>query len=202
MVVKSKVVTEHLSDLKNVFKVLRRHKLRLNASKCSFGVSSGKFLGYMVTHRGIEVKHDQIKAISDRQPPRNPKEVQKLTGMTATLNRFISRSADRCRPFFQVLHKWKGFEWTEECALTFQQLKEYLSRLPVLSRPEKEEVLFAYVTVASHVVSLVLVRIENGVQKLVYYVSKSLQEAEVRYLPLEKAILAIVRVTRKLSHYF
>ena len=110
MVVKSKVVTEHLSDLKNVFKVLRRHKLRLNASKCSFGVSSGKFLGYMVTHRGIEVKHDQIKAISDRQPPRNPKEVQKLTGMTATLNRFISRSADRCRPFFQVLHKWKGFE--------------------------------------------------------------------------------------------
>ena len=81
-------------------------------------------------------------------------------------------------------------------------MKEYLSRLPVLSRPEKEEVLFAYVTVASHVVSLVLVRIENGVQKLVYYVSKSLQEAEVRYLPLEKAILAIVRVTRKLSHYF
>ena len=67
-------------------------------------------------------------------------------------------------------------------------MKEYLSRLPVLSRPEKEEVLFAYVTVASHVVSLVLVRIENGVQKLVYYVSKSLQEAEVRYLPLEKAI--------------
>ena len=110
MVVKSKVVTEHLSDLKNVFKVLRRHKLRLNASKCSFGVSSGKILGYMVTHRGIEVKHDQIKAISDLQPPRNPKEVQKLTGMTATLNRFISRSADRCRPFFQVLHKWKGFE--------------------------------------------------------------------------------------------
>ena len=81
-------------------------------------------------------------------------------------------------------------------------MKEYLSRLPVLSRPEKEEVLFAYVTVASHVVSLVLVRIENEVQKLVYYVSKSLQEAEVRYLPLEKAILAIERVMRKLPHYF
>ena len=68
----------------------------LNASKCSFGVSSGKFLGYMVTHRGIEVNFDQIKAISDLQPPRNPKEIQKLTGMTTALNRFISQSAKRC----------------------------------------------------------------------------------------------------------
>ena len=100
MVVKSKVVAEHVDDLKSVFEVLRKHKLRLNASKCSFGVSSSKFLGYMVTHRGIEVKLDQIKAINDLQPPQNPKEVQKLTGMTTTMNRFISRSADRCRPFF------------------------------------------------------------------------------------------------------
>ena len=63
MVVKSKLVSEHLADLTNVFEVLRWHKLRLNASKCSFGVGSGKFLGYMVTHRGIEVNSDQIKAI-------------------------------------------------------------------------------------------------------------------------------------------
>ena len=100
MVVKSKVVSEHVGDLENIFEILRKHKLRLNASKCSFGVGSGKFLGYMVTHRGIEVNPDQIKAINSLQPPRNPKKVQKLTGMTTTLNRFISRSADRCKPFF------------------------------------------------------------------------------------------------------
>ena len=64
----------------------------------------------MVTHRGIEVNSNQIKAINDLQAPRNPTEVQKLTGMTAALNRFISRSADKCRPFFHLLHKWKGFE--------------------------------------------------------------------------------------------
>ena len=114
-------------DLANIFEILRKHKLRLNASKCSFGVGSGKFLGYMVTHRGIEVNPDQIKVINKLQPPRNLKEVQRLTGMTAALNRFISRSTDRCRPFFLLLHKWKGFEWTEECAVAFQQLKEYLS---------------------------------------------------------------------------
>ena len=121
MVVKSKIVSEHIRDLADIFKILRGHKLRLNASKCSFVVGSGKFLGYMVTHRGIEVNPDQVRAINNLQPPRNPKEVQKLTEMTAALNRFISRLANRCRPFFLLMNKWKGFEWTEECA--FNNLK-------------------------------------------------------------------------------
>ena len=90
MVVKSKVVSDHMGDLRNIFKILRRHKLRLNASKYSFGVGLSKFLGYMVTHRRIKVNPDQIKVINNLQPPRNSKEVQKLTGITATLNRFIS----------------------------------------------------------------------------------------------------------------
>ena len=75
MVVKSKVVSEHMRDLGGIFEILRRHKLRLNASKSSFGVGSGKFLGYMVTHRGIEVSPDEIRAIHNMHPPRNPKEV-------------------------------------------------------------------------------------------------------------------------------
>ena len=86
MVVNSKVVSKHLGDLGSTFDILRRHKLRLNASKCSFGVGSDKFLGYMVTHRGIEVNPDQIKVINDLKPPQNAKEVQKLTGMIAALN--------------------------------------------------------------------------------------------------------------------
>ena len=119
MVVKSKVVSEHVGDLRNIFEILRKHKLRLNASKCSFGLGSSKFLGYIVTHCGIEVNPDQVKAINNLQPPRNPKEVQKLTRMAITLNRFISRSMERCKPFFQLLNKWKRFEWIEECALSF-----------------------------------------------------------------------------------
>ena len=119
MVVKSKVAFEHVRDLGDVFEILRRHKLRLNASKCLFGVGLGKFLGYMVTHRGIEASPNQIKVVNNLQPPQNPKEVQKLTGIIAALNRFISQSADRCRPFFLLLNKWKGFEWTKECALAF-----------------------------------------------------------------------------------
>ena len=163
MVVKSKAESEHVNDLGNIFAILRRYKLRLNASKYSFGVRSGKFLGYMVTHRKIEVNPDQIKAINDLWPPRNPKKVQKLTRLTVALNRFISQSADRCRLFFQLLNKWKGFEWTEECVWGFQQLKEYLSRPPIMSIPEVDEVLFAYIVVASHAVSLVLIQVDNGV---------------------------------------
>ena len=75
MVVKSKVVSEHVRNLGNIFEILRQNKLCLNASKCSFGVGLSKFLGYMVTHRGIEVNSDQIKAINNLQPPQNPKEV-------------------------------------------------------------------------------------------------------------------------------
>ena len=122
--------------------------------------------------------------------------------MAAALNRFISQSTKRCRPFFLLINKWKGFEWTEEYAIAFQQLKDYLARPPIISSPESDEVLFAYIAVAPYAVSLVLIRVDCGVQRLVYYVSKSLHETEVRYLPLEKAILAVVLGTRKLPHYF
>ena len=163
MVVKSKIVSEHLGDLRAIFQILRKYKLRLNASKCSFSVGSGKFLGYMVTHKGIEVNPDQIKAIINLRYPRNPKEVQKLTGMIAALNRFISRSADMCKPFFLLINKWKDFEWTEECATAFQQLKDYLARPPIMSSPGPDEVLFAYIAMTSYVVSLVLIRVDCGV---------------------------------------
>ena len=89
----------------------------------------------MVTHRGIEVNLDQIKAINGLKPPQNVKEIQKLTRMIAALNRFISRSADRCRPFYLLINKWKGFEWSEDYVVAFQQLKDYLSRPPIMSSP-------------------------------------------------------------------
>ena len=122
--------------------------------------------------------------------------------MITALNRFISRLANRYRPFYLLINKWKGFEWSEDSVVTFQQLKEYLSQPPIISSPEADEVLYAYIAVAPHAVSLVLIRDDNSFQKPVYYMSKSLHEIEVRYLSLEKAILAVVHATRKLPHYF
>ena len=85
--------------------------------------------------------------------------------------------------------------------MAFRQLKEYLSHPPIMSSPEMDEVLFAYIAIAPHTVSLVLIRVDNDIQRLIYYISKSLYKAKIRYLPLEKAILAVVHATRKLPHY-
>ncbi|XP_022883401.1 uncharacterized protein LOC111400207 [Olea europaea var. sylvestris] len=115
MVVKSKKVEEHISNLEEVFATLRKYKMKLKPEKCVFSVASGKFLGFMITHRGIEAKPDKIQALAAMESPRTKKEVQKLTGKIAALNRFMSRAADRCFPFFKALRGNRCFEWNEQC---------------------------------------------------------------------------------------
>jgi len=100
MVVKSKREAQHIDDLREVFEVLQQHKLRLNTDKCVSEVGASKFLGYMITSQGIEVNLDQIEAVERLKPPSNPKEVQVLIRLLAALNRFISKFADRCCPFY------------------------------------------------------------------------------------------------------
>ena len=124
-----------------------------------------------------------------------------LTEKLAALNRFISKFADRCRPFYQLFRKWKGFQWDEECEKAFQDLKEYLTQAPMLMAPDPEEDLFMYLLVSNYVVNAVLLR-DQRVQHPVYYISKTLVNAETKYLPLKKLVLALVHATRKLPHYF
>ena len=104
---------KHLDDLQETFNTLRRYNMKLNPSKCAFGVASEKFLGFMVSHRGIEANPEKIKAILDMKPLQNIKEVQSFTGRVAALNRFISKATEKCLPFFRVLKR--AFKWTDEC---------------------------------------------------------------------------------------
>uniref|UniRef100_A0A2N9IKM3 Uncharacterized protein n=1 Tax=Fagus sylvatica TaxID=28930 RepID=A0A2N9IKM3_FAGSY len=105
MLVKSKENEDHLKDLKETFQALRTYNMKLNPEKCAFGVSSGKFLGFMVSQRGIEANPDKIKAILEMSPPTTVKEVQSLTGKAAALNRFVSRSTDKVPPLLQAPQK-------------------------------------------------------------------------------------------------
>ena len=112
--------------------------MKLNPEKCSFGVSAGKFRGFMVTQRGIKVNPEQVQSILSLRSPQTKKEVQKLTGKLAALSRFISRSMDRCQPFFNALRKNKTFEWTEDCEAALKGIKEYLASPPLLPNKNGE----------------------------------------------------------------
>uniref|UniRef100_A0A2N9H2R1 Uncharacterized protein n=1 Tax=Fagus sylvatica TaxID=28930 RepID=A0A2N9H2R1_FAGSY len=202
MLVKSTRGEDHLVHLREVFEILRRDELRLNASKCLFGVRSGKFLGHVISSRGIEANPDQISALISLEEPKNTKQVQRLTGMVAALNRFISRSADKCRPFFRLLGKKRKFLWDRDCSDAFQNIKAYLSSPPCLSIPSPGEPLYLYLAVSEHAVSAVLVRETSEYQRPIFFISKTMTEAESRYLPLEKVALALIRAAKKLPQYF
>ena len=202
MLVKSEKSVDHVDHLKQSFDILRTYQMKLNPTKCSFGVRAETFLGYMVTRHGIEANPEQIKAIMEIKSPKNIKEVQRLTGRVAALNRFISRSSDKCHLFYHVLRKNKGFNWTENHERALQALKDYMLAPPLLSKPHDHEILQLYLAVSPNAVSAVLVREEDKHQHLIYYVGKSLLDAETRYTSMEKLLLALVTAVKKLRHYF
>ena len=113
MLVKSLRENDHLDDLQETFDTLWSYNMKLNPSKCVFGVTAEKFLGFMVSQRGIEVNSEKVPTIMELKPPRTVKEVQSLNGKIAALNRFVSKVTDKCLPFFRTLRK--SFEWTDEC---------------------------------------------------------------------------------------
>nr|XP_027102673.1 uncharacterized protein LOC113723912 [Coffea arabica] len=165
VLLKSQTTSTFLSDLREVLEVFRETRIMLNPKKCIFGVTSGKFLGYLVSRRGIEANPDKVRAIQEMSLPRCIRDVQRLTGRLAALNRFLSQSASKALPFFKVLKKADSFSWTEECQQAFEQLKGYLHHLPTLTSPRPGDKLFLYLSAAAEAVSAVLIR-EEGVQML------------------------------------
>ena len=103
--VKNQREEDHLEDLKETFDTLRSYNMKLNPGKCAFGITTGKFLGFMVFQRGIEANPDKIRGIMEMAPPRNVKEVQSLNGKIEALNKFVSRAMDKCLPFFRTLKR-------------------------------------------------------------------------------------------------
>lgn len=135
IVIKRKLASDHVADLRETFASLQRGGIKLNPEKCTFGATRGKLLGYQVSKRGIEANSEKIKAIIDMSSPRNPKEVQRLTGRLATLSRFLAKSVESCLPLFAMLRGASPFRWTVECQQVFEGLKEHLSKLAALVTP-------------------------------------------------------------------
>jgi hypothetical protein len=139
VVVKTRNSETLITDLEETFASLREYCWKLNPKKCVFGVPSGKLLGFIINHHGIEANPEKISVITNMRAPNCIKDVQKLTGCMAALNRFISKLGERGLPFFKLLKHQEKFVWTTEEDQALAQLKDFLSKPPVLMAPRKKE---------------------------------------------------------------
>ncbi|XP_077228372.1 uncharacterized protein LOC143861320 [Tasmannia lanceolata] len=183
MLVKSRSAQDHVSDLRETFQVLKKYSMKLNPTKCTFGISSGKFLGFMVSQRGIEANPEKIRAVLELTAPKTIREVQRLTGMITALGRFISKSAERCLPFFNAIKGLKTAPWTKECQTAFEELKQYLSSPPLLTKPEPGEELFLYLSVSLTALPLRQVLHRPDISGRLVKWAVELSEFDIQYVP-------------------
>jgi len=158
MVVTSQKRSQHVSDLEELFATIAKYRLKLNPEKCVFGVEAGKFLGFLLTERGIEANPKMCAAILAMRSPASVKEVQWLTGRMVALSRFVSIGGDKGHPYFQCLRRNSRFVWTTKCEEAFLKLKEYMVAPPMLCKPQLGMPLRLYFVVTERAISSVLVQ--------------------------------------------
>jgi hypothetical protein len=190
VVVKTRNSDTLIADLEETFASLREYRWKLNPNKCVFGVPSGKLLGFIISHHGFKANPEKISAITKMKAPTCIKDVQKLTGCMAALKRFISKLGEWGLPFFKLLKHQEKFVWTPEADQALTQLKDFLSKPPVLTAPRKKEQLLLYLAATTHVVSTaIIVEWQEDdhaypVQRPVYFVSEVLSKSKARYQPV------------------
>lgn len=179
--------------------------MRLSPAKCSFGLTSRKFLGFLISQRGIEIDPNHIKAINDMKDPTSVKDVQKLTGCIAALRRFIPQASKKCLPFFQTIKeasKARTFSWNNECKQSLIALNEFLKNPPILTQALPRETLRIYLSACDHTVAVALIKAEENKELFVNCVSHSLKDVETRYPQIEKVVYSLIIASQKLRHYF
>jgi hypothetical protein len=199
IIVKSTKHENHVADLQDTFANFRQAGLKLNLEKYVFGVKKGKFLSCLVSTKGIE-------AILRMEPPNSKKGAQRLAGRLTSLNRVISRSAERNLPFFEILKSAEVFQWGPAQQKAFEELKQYLIDLTTLTPPSSGIPLLLYVAASHSAVSAALVQEKQDGQVKrqapVYFVSEVLSLSKKNYTELEKVLYAVLMASRKLQHYF
>jgi hypothetical protein len=205
-IVKSTKQENHIANLQETFANFRQAGLKLNPEKCVFGVKKGKFLGCLVSTKGIKANPSKIKAILRMEPPNSKKGAQRLAGRLASLNRFISRSTEKNLPFFEILKSAEVFQWGLAQQKAFEELKQYLIDLTTITPPSSGNLLLLYVAASHYAVSAALVQEKQDGQVKrqapVYFVSKVLSLSMKNYTKLEKVLYVVLMASRKLRHYF
>uniref|UniRef100_A0A2N9G1I9 RNA-directed DNA polymerase n=1 Tax=Fagus sylvatica TaxID=28930 RepID=A0A2N9G1I9_FAGSY len=203
IVVKSKTRGDHFGVLKKVFERCRLYKLKMNPLKCAFGVSAGKFLGFLVHQRGIDVDPARASAIATMKPPTTHKELKSFLGKLSYIRRFIPGLAAVTSAFSPLLKKGASFHWSTECQEAFEKVQNIMTKLPTVCAPISGKPLRLYLASNSQAIgALIAQENDNGVEQPIYYVSHTLKDAESRYSGAEQSCLALIYASQRLRHYF
>jgi len=203
MIAKSHSEEDHLVDLLKLFQRLRKFRLRLNPNKCTFGVRSGKLLGFIVSQKGIEVDPDKVRAIQEMPAPKTEKQVRGFLGRLNYISRFISHMTATCEPIFKLLKKSQSCVWTADFQKAFDSIKEYLLEPPILLPPVEGRPLIMYLTVLETSMGCILGQQDETGRKeyAIYYLSKKFTDCESRYSMLEKTCCALAWSAKRLRQY-
>ena len=202
MIVKSRDRAYHLAALQRFFENIRQFRLRLNPKKCTFGVTSGKLLGHIVSEHGIEVDPEKIKAILDITAPSSEKDIRGFLGILQYISRFIARLTDICETIFHLLRKNQPMVWNNDCQHAFEKIKECLLSPPILVPPTPGRPLLLYLSISDIALGCMLAQLDDsGKEQAIYYLSKRMLEYECKYIMIERLFLPLVWATRRLRHY-
>ncbi|GJZ16912.1 reverse transcriptase domain-containing protein [Tanacetum coccineum] len=205
LVIKIRTKDEIVREIEETFKTLWEINMKLNPKKCTFRVEEGMFLGYKVNTKGLKVCPDKVDAVLSLPSLKCLKDVQKLNGKLASLNRFLAKSAEKSLPFFKTLKKCtkkSEFHWTIETEEAFKQMKQLIAKLPMLTTPMEKEELIVYLAPAKETVHAVLMTEREAKQMPIYFVSRALRGLEVNYTSMKKLVLALVHASKRLKRYF
>uniref|UniRef100_A0A2N9EDF9 Integrase catalytic domain-containing protein n=1 Tax=Fagus sylvatica TaxID=28930 RepID=A0A2N9EDF9_FAGSY len=183
--------------------ICRLYKLKMNPLKCAFGVSAGKFLGFLVHNRGIDVDPAKASAIATMKAPTSHKELKSFLGRLSYIRRFIPGLAAVTAVFTPLMKKGVPFVWSTTCQQAFENIQVIMTKLPTVCAPIPGRPLRLYLASNSEAIGgSVAQKDEDGTEKLIYYVSRALRDAETRYSGAERACLALIYASQSLRHYF
>ena len=203
IVVKSRRREEHFPMLRRVFERCRAFKLRINSFKCAFGVSSGKFLGFLVHSRGIDVNLSKAMAVTIMRSPAKVKELKNFLRKVSYIWRFILGLALITFTFTKLFKKGQSFEWGEAQQTAFKRLQQIMMILPTIQAPVHKKPLLLYLATNAYAIGALIAQEDgSGIEQPMYYISHALKDAETRYPRAKRACLVIVYASQRLCHYF
>jgi hypothetical protein len=203
IVVESASLDSHLADLRLAFEKMRQYGLKMNPLKCDFGVSAGKFLGFIIQEHGIEVDPKRIESMKKVKAPTCKKELQSFFGKVNYLTRFISNFSGRMKAFTPILRLKNDVEfiWGAEQQAAFEEIKEYLSTPPVLKASQSGVPFQLYVAAENDVIGAILTQEAEENEHIITYVSRRLLDVETGYQFIEKLCFSLYYACTKLRHY-